>query len=175
MHSAAPSATMSLIDFAATPMAANYSGFYAKVVDGIFTAEECKELSSLVTDWKPAGLSAEGPTQSVHSDFRNSDRCLIFDHDVAARVYERLYPLITEIHQLSPSGEYPLITGKAGRKQGPTWKLVRCVILIGVFVPQELTISIGLTSASAFYAMVQDTTSNPTAMDLWTSKTWNRS
>ncbi|KAJ2930910.1 hypothetical protein H1R20_g6174, partial [Candolleomyces eurysporus] len=122
------SSTATLIDFASTSLAANYTSFYAKIVDDVFTEEECTELIKLAStaphEWKPAGLSTTGPTQTVHTDFRNSDRALVFDDRVAAKIYERLRPLVPEIHEISPTGEWSLITGKAGRKQGPTWKLV---------------------------------------------------
>ncbi|KAJ2929450.1 hypothetical protein H1R20_g7645, partial [Candolleomyces eurysporus] len=75
-------------------------------------------------DAEPAGLSTTEPTQTVHTDFRDSDRALVFDDRVAAKTYEHLRPLVPEIHEISPTGEWPLITGKAVRKQGPTWKLV---------------------------------------------------
>ncbi|KAH6912961.1 hypothetical protein BKA70DRAFT_1265630 [Coprinopsis sp. MPI-PUGE-AT-0042] len=113
---------MEPIDFSKTDLT-QYSGFYAKVLDNVFNEEECAELAKLATEWTPAGLSAEGPTQTVHSDFRNSDRCLVFDQAAAERIFQRLYPLVKEIHELAPSSKYGLITGKAGRKQGPTWKL----------------------------------------------------
>jgi len=114
---------MTLIDFADTPLASNYTGYYAKVLDDVFTEEECRELQKLPTEWIPAGLSAEGPTQTVHRDFRNSDRCLVFDHAAADMVYARLRPLVEEIHEIAPASPHGLITGKAGRKQGPTWRL----------------------------------------------------
>jgi hypothetical protein len=114
--------TMEPIDFSKTPLT-QYSGYYAKVLDNVFTEAECTELAKLATEWTPAGLSAEGPTQTVHSDFRNSDRCLVFDQAAADRIFQRLYPLVEEIHKIAPSDKYGIITGKAGRKQGPTWKL----------------------------------------------------
>ena len=120
---------MEPIDFAKTDLA-HYSGFYAKVLDNVFSEEECSELVKLATEWTPAGLSAEGPTQTVHSDFRNSDRCLVFDQLAADRIYQRLYPLVEEIHEIGPSSQWALITGKAGRKQGPIWKLTAYVILL---------------------------------------------
>ena len=107
----------SILDFSQTPLAANYSGFYAKVLNNVFTEEECKELMKLPVEWAPAGLSASGPTQTVHRDFRNSDRCLVFDSSTADKIFERLSPLVQEIHEISPTGDYSLITGKAGRKR----------------------------------------------------------
>ncbi|EAU86321.1 hypothetical protein CC1G_08045 [Coprinopsis cinerea okayama7 len=113
-----------LIDFSETPLSSNYSGFYAKILDDVFSLEECKELAGLVGDWEPAGLSAEGPTQTVHKEFRNSDRCLVFNREVAEMVYQRLRPLVEEIHRIEPTSQFGLIIGKAGRKQGPTYELI---------------------------------------------------
>ncbi|TFK27556.1 hypothetical protein FA15DRAFT_613665 [Coprinopsis marcescibilis] len=115
---------MPSIDFSQTPLASNYSGFYAKVLDDVFTLDECKEFMKLPAEWLPAGLSTSGPTQTVHRNFRNSDRCLVFDKRTADKIFERLFRLVQEIHEIAPTGGYGLITGKAGRKQGPTWKLV---------------------------------------------------
>ncbi|KAJ2912537.1 hypothetical protein MD484_g7890, partial [Candolleomyces efflorescens] len=121
--------TATLIDFASTSLAASYTNFYAKVLDNVFSEEECDELFKLACtpphEWKPAGLSTTAATQTVHTDFRHSDRALVFNDEVAAKIHERLRPLVPEIHEIAPTGEWGLITGKAGRKQGPTWKLAR--------------------------------------------------
>ncbi|KAF6747839.1 hypothetical protein DFP72DRAFT_586098 [Ephemerocybe angulata] len=116
-------ATSSRIDFSSTDLADSYSGFYATVLDNIFTEEECNELIKLAGSpphqWEPAGLGREG---KVNSGFRNSDRSLVFDEEISQAIYERLYPLVPEIHEIEPTGEWCRITGKPGRtKQMPTW------------------------------------------------------
>ncbi|KAK7462349.1 hypothetical protein VKT23_007950 [Stygiomarasmius scandens] len=115
-----------LIDFGPTPLAASYSGFYAKVLDDVFSPEECVQLiahaSSCPEGWQPAGLN--GLTGEVYSDFRNSERVYLVDEELSSRIYERLRPLVEEdIGLIGPKGQWNAITGKAGREQGPTWKL----------------------------------------------------
>jgi len=39
-------------------------------------------------------------------------------------IYERLKPYVEELYEIAPGSKWAGITGKAGRKQGPTWKLV---------------------------------------------------
>ena len=112
----------------------HYDGFYATVLDDVFTAEECREILALATasaEWVPAGLSAEAQTQTVHSNFRNSDRILLFNATEASqRIYNKLRPLVEEdLGEIPVGGKWDGVTGKQGRKQGPTWKLVGFVLL----------------------------------------------
>ncbi|KAJ7040973.1 hypothetical protein C8F04DRAFT_186484 [Mycena alexandri] len=123
--------TIHPIDFATTSLT-QYSGFYATVIDDFLTRAECdtlRELASSSGDWQPAGLSAEGPTQTVHSNFRNSDRVLVVDADAADMIYQRLRPLVPELHLLGPDSEWASITGKPSKKPGrtqlPSWKMAR--------------------------------------------------
>ncbi|CAA7262806.1 unnamed protein product [Cyclocybe aegerita] len=119
--------TTTQINFSETTLT-HYAGFYATVIDDVFIPEECLELISLATasgSWIPAALSAEGPVQTVHSNFRNSDRILYVDDAVSQRIYERLRPFIAEdIGEIKAGNRWDGITGKMGRKQGPTWRLV---------------------------------------------------
>ncbi|KAJ7143616.1 hypothetical protein C8R43DRAFT_891497 [Mycena crocata] len=123
--------TVQPIDFSSTALKQSYSGFYATVIDDLLTPAECdtlRELASSTGDWQPAGMSAGADTQTVHSNFRNSDRVLRIDVETADMIYERLRPLVPELHVLSPDGEWGGITGKPGKpgkSQRPTWKMVR--------------------------------------------------
>ncbi|KAF9262988.1 hypothetical protein L218DRAFT_866634 [Marasmius fiardii PR-910] len=117
------------IDFSSTSLASCYAGFYAKVLDNVFTAAECAELIQLAASqpggWKPAGLSAREEQQTVHRNFRNSERVIVIDEGVSQKIYEKLKPLVEEIAIIEPKGPLACITGKVGRKQGPTWVLDR--------------------------------------------------
>lgn len=119
--------TINPIVFSETPLR-HYAGYYATVLDDVFTPEECQSLLMQATkssSWTPAGLSAEGPSQTVHKNFRNSERILYIDSDTSRRIYERLRPLVEEeLGEIKVGGKWDGITGKHGRKQGPTWKLV---------------------------------------------------
>ncbi|KAF9046348.1 hypothetical protein BJ165DRAFT_1470754 [Panaeolus papilionaceus] len=116
-----------LLDFSETSLSSVYSGFYATVLDDIFSEEECSALIALATQsgpWIPAGLSAEGPSQTVHSNFRNSDRVLVFDEPTANMIYAKLRPFVEpQIGKIAIGDHWDGITGKRGRRQGPTWKL----------------------------------------------------
>ncbi|KAJ7274125.1 hypothetical protein C8J57DRAFT_1314719 [Mycena rebaudengoi] len=122
--------TIHPIDFASTELK-QYSDFYAVVIVDFLTPDECetlRELASSTGEWQPARLSAERENQTVHSSFRNSDRVIRVDEETASMIYERLRPLVPEIHLISPNGKWGNITGKPGkngRSMRPTWKMVR--------------------------------------------------
>ncbi|KAF7364800.1 hypothetical protein MVEN_00350000 [Mycena venus] len=116
--------TVQPIDFATTALT-QYSGFYATVIDDFLTPAECdalRDLAASTREWEPAAL---GPTQTVHTNFRNSDRILRVDKETADMIYERLRPLVPELHVLGPNSEWPSITGKLGKGPRPCWKMVR--------------------------------------------------
>ena len=126
-------AVITPIDFSQTPLATPYSSFYAKIIDNVFTPNECADLIALASstgDWSPAGLSAEGPTQTVHTNFRNSDRVLVINDEVSSRIYDKLRPLVDEICEIAPGSRWSCITTRPGKAQGPTWKMVRLVVFI---------------------------------------------
>lgn len=125
-----PEATSSPIDFSSTDLAESYTGFYATILDNVFTEDECNALIGLASspphEWEPAGL---GRDRIVNTNFRHSDRSLVFDVDHSQIIYERIKPLIPELMVIEPTGDHHLITGKAGRsKQTPTWTCVGCVL-----------------------------------------------
>ncbi|KAF9465255.1 hypothetical protein BDZ94DRAFT_1254084 [Collybia nuda] len=122
-------------NFALTPLSTPYAPFYAKILDNVFTPTECRSLLALVSapasseasmlpsGWHPAALSTNAPTQTVHTDFRNSDRALVVDSSTANFIYARLCPHVPELYALSPGGRWAIITGRPEKKQGPTWTL----------------------------------------------------
>ncbi|KAF9028557.1 hypothetical protein BDZ89DRAFT_1014969 [Hymenopellis radicata] len=119
--------TAPMIDFSTTDLASSYSGFDAKIINNVLTEEECKALVDLAASttggWKPAALPAE-TADSVHSNFRHSERIVREDEEVASMLYQRLRPFVEEeIGVIQPKGRWCGITGKVGRKQGPTWTL----------------------------------------------------
>ncbi|KAJ7600857.1 hypothetical protein C8J56DRAFT_1157140 [Mycena floridula] len=120
-------ASVSVIDFAATDLAANYKGFYAIVIDDLFTPTECAELIALAsTDpagWVPAAMSAL-TTESIHSNFRHSETIKRIDKEASEMIYARLQPFVEDIKLIEPEGKWAGITGKPTRKQGETWKMV---------------------------------------------------
>ena len=127
-----PDPTVTPIDFSQTALAQPYSRFYAKVIDNLFTPAECADLLALAQSsdgesdpWSPAGLSAGADgKQTVHSNFRNSDRVLVVDAEAARQIYEKLKPYVEEIHDIRPEGHWATITGRIGMKHAPAWTLV---------------------------------------------------
>ncbi|KAG6919242.1 hypothetical protein DXG01_008038 [Tephrocybe rancida] len=121
-----PNITITAIDFSQTSLSGTYNPFYAKVIDNLFTPEDCARLLDFASSndgWKPAGLSAGGAEQTVHTDFRNSDHVKVVDEHQAAWVYEKLRPYVEEIHEIMPESRWGCINSRAGKKQGPTWSL----------------------------------------------------
>ena len=117
------------LDFSAQSpgLAKHYNDFYAVIIDDAFSSEECRALINLASEsgpWSPAGVSAHAEVETVHTEFRNSGRILYFDDATAGRIYDRLYPLVNDIHEIAPTGQWSSITGKGGRKAGPSWRLV---------------------------------------------------
>lgn len=135
-----PTATQ--IDFSSTELADSYTGFYAKIVDHVFTPEECKALvdkaASEEGGWQAVGES--GPNkqrESGHSDFRFCQRILCFDEDTANVVFERLKPFVEDdISVIDSKSKWAGITGKVGRKYGPTWEL-RGFVLFRIILSEE--------------------------------------
>lgn len=133
-------ASAHLLDFNSTsPPLPCYNGTYAKILDNVFTPSECAELIALAEaygaehngvagGWEPARLN--GPPGSgegvLYSNFRRSERILVFDDAAADRIFAKLRPLVeSEIGIIDPTGKWGAITGKTGRKQGDVWKLKR--------------------------------------------------
>lgn len=114
------------IDFETTPLAASYTGFYAKVLDNVFTQEECSALLQLAEKggWQPAAKS---------TNFRNSDRVLVIDNEASAMIFERLKPFVEgELSLIAADGPWAHIAHKAGKKLPRPWKLVGCVQAISL-------------------------------------------
>ncbi|KAK2465421.1 hypothetical protein APHAL10511_002775 [Amanita phalloides] len=117
------------IDFSAQSpgIAKHYGDLYAILIDNAFSAEECEALIKLASDtgpWTPAGMSAQSVEQTVHKEFRYSERILRVDDDAANRIYDVLHPLLNDIHEITPFGRWSCITGKKEHKERPTWHLV---------------------------------------------------
>ncbi|KAG6816813.1 hypothetical protein H0H87_002656 [Tephrocybe sp. NHM501043] len=115
------------IDFSQTALAGTYNPFYAKVIDNLFTPEECAHLLDVASSkdgWKPAELSTS-TKYAVHTDFRHNDSIYLVDESQAAWVYEKLRPYVEEIHEISSEGRWSCITNRPGKKPNltPTWSL----------------------------------------------------
>jgi hypothetical protein len=117
-----------VFDWSTTPLAHHYNGFYLKVLDDLFTSEECAALIALAEsddNWKQAAVHyGLGPHENfVNTDYRNSERILRFDHEASGKLYQRLLPYVQELVEIKGGGEWEGIVGQPGDVSG-TWKLV---------------------------------------------------
>jgi len=117
-----------IFDFSRTPLAEDYTGYYVKVLDDVFTPKECAELIALAESdqqWKQAAVHyGLGPNQNyVDTDYRNSLRILRFDHEAADKIYQRLLPYVQDMVRIQPGDEWAGIVGSHGNVEG-TWDLV---------------------------------------------------
>lgn len=128
---APPNAKLQVIDFATSnPALPEYNGRLAAVIDDILTHEECSELlrrveastPSTTATWERALVNVGNGKQALATDVRNCGRIILDDHDLAARLLNRLFPFLQTL-QLDTIADRPLITGLAGR--GKTYRLTR--------------------------------------------------
>ncbi|KAF8880309.1 hypothetical protein BD779DRAFT_1549543 [Infundibulicybe gibba] len=116
-----------IFDFSTTPLAKDYAGCYIKVIDDVFTPQECADLIALAesdSKWKPAavhhGLVSE--QKYINLEYRNSERILRFDHEAAEKMFQRLLPLVPELVQVKPHDTWETMFGAPGEVTG-TWRL----------------------------------------------------
>ncbi|KAJ3539161.1 hypothetical protein NMY22_g4857 [Coprinellus aureogranulatus] len=121
-----------VLDWSVTPLSVQkyYEGSYVKVIDDLFTPEECAALIALAesdAEWAQAavhyGLGAH--QQYVDTDYRNSERILRFDHDAAAQIYQRLLPHVQELVELKPGDPWRSVVSplQSKRVQEGVWRL----------------------------------------------------
>ncbi|KAF6747548.1 hypothetical protein DFP72DRAFT_605695 [Ephemerocybe angulata] len=119
-----------VFDWSTTParLAQDYDGFYVKVIDNVFSPEECAALIALAESdakWAQAavhyGLAAH--QQYVDTEYRNSERILRFDHDASEKIYQRLLPHVQELVELKKGDPWASVVAPSGRIEG-TWRLI---------------------------------------------------
>lgn len=107
-----------------------YTGYYCKIIDGVFSQEDCAKLIALAESdakWQQAavhyGLGAKD--NYVDTEYRNSERILRFDHTAAEQLFQKLLPCITELNELRSGVPYSQsIVGAAALKKPLKYKLV---------------------------------------------------
>ncbi|RXW15656.1 hypothetical protein EST38_g10201 [Candolleomyces aberdarensis] len=117
-----------VLDWSTTPVAHEYDGSYAKVIDDLFSSEECEALIALAESdakWAQAAVhyGLEAHQQYVDTSYRNSERILRFDHEAAAVIFQRILPHVQELVEIKPGSPWETVISPPGRIQG-TWKLV---------------------------------------------------
>lgn len=115
------SITTTPIDFSLTPLAPNYTGFFATVFNNVFTPEECTNFLSRATSsganpWSEASVNAE-TLNEVSKTFRDSDRILYDDEEAMQMIFDRVTPLLPEaLMEIHPGGEYENVIGVTNMK-----------------------------------------------------------
>ncbi|RXW17167.1 hypothetical protein EST38_g8684 [Candolleomyces aberdarensis] len=117
-----------VLDWSTTPLARKYNRSYAKVIDDLFSSEECDALIALAESdakWAQAAVhyGLEADQQYVDTEYRNSERILRFDHDAAAAIFQRILPHVQELIEIEAGSSWATIVSAPGRIKG-TWKLV---------------------------------------------------
>ncbi|KAG6854451.1 hypothetical protein C0991_006530 [Blastosporella zonata] len=124
--SSLPITESGFLDLSKTPLANDYPNAYIKVLDNLFTAEECTSLIALAQSgdekWETAKINTFGG-QHVDLEYRNSDRILRFDHKTAGELYERLLPHIQDLLEIKAGDKWEGIVAGSGQVSG-TWKLL---------------------------------------------------
>ncbi|KAF9041601.1 hypothetical protein BJ165DRAFT_1350056 [Panaeolus papilionaceus] len=93
------------INWSTTAVSENYKTQYLKIIDNVFSDEECEAIKALATtdaEWAPAavhyGLGKD--EHYVQADYRNSDRILRLDHKASQEIFERLKPYVADIAEI---------------------------------------------------------------------------
>src|SRR5580765_2721958 len=112
-----------VLDWSTTPLADVYAGHYLKIIDDLFTPEECTALIKLAESdakWQQAAVHyGIGMDQSyIDTDYRNSERILRFDHEAAARLYEKLLPYVQELAEIKKGSPWEGVIGRKGYVEG---------------------------------------------------------
>lgn len=109
-------------------LARAYEGFYVKVIDDVFTPEECAAMIALAESddkWIQAAVhyGLEPHQKYVDTSYRNSERILRWDHDAAEKIYQRLLPHVHELVELKAGDPWATVIATPSRMKG-LWKLV---------------------------------------------------
>lgn len=96
--------TKQIIDFRAANIA-EYEKCYAAVIDGAFSAEECKTLISAAEahakgKWEPAMVNVGNGLQQYSPRIRNHERIIWDDHVIIGKIWDRLKDQVPEIQRI---------------------------------------------------------------------------
>ena len=116
-----------VVDWSKTDVESDYKGHHVKIIDDIFTPEECAELIALAesdSEWKQAAVHyGQGQDQNyVDTNYRNSERILRFDKEAAEKLYQKLLPYVSDIVELKPGDQWHSVVDM-GKVTSGVWKL----------------------------------------------------
>lgn len=122
----APKLTRSKVDFVAGNLT-EYDGYWAVILDGVMTQEECDQLvaaAEATTDakWERALVNIGGGMQAMYEDTRKCGRIIWDNRELMAKLWARIEASVPEIHRLEKCA---WITGNGPAKRNEVWKVSR--------------------------------------------------
>ena len=120
-----PCVSKHVIDFEKVGLP-EYEGYYACILDNVFTAEECAIMIQAVQaqtngEWQQATINSGFTGQEVDSETRLCGRIIWDNADLAAKIWARCQEHVPEIHQVKDA---PHITGAGLLMKGWRFGLV---------------------------------------------------
>ncbi|RDL40841.1 Uncharacterized protein BP5553_00820 [Venustampulla echinocandica] len=131
--------TVSRIDFANSPLP-EYKSFYAVVLDNVLSAQECQELIHMAEQsagahgngpeksvenngWRPAMVNAGYNFEVLSLEYRNSDRIIWDNQEIAHRLWLRVLQGegMKEYFEEMEGEEYAPVIGPRSVKLGERW------------------------------------------------------
>jgi len=117
-----------VLDWSKTPLANRYAGHYVKIIDNVFSDEECADLIKLAesdAQWAQAAVHyGIGSDKSyVDTNYRNGERIIRPDHVAAEKLYQKLLPYVQELVEIEAGSPWEGVVGRKGFVVGK-WKMI---------------------------------------------------
>jgi hypothetical protein len=99
----APKPVLRKIDFAKTPLAYEYEGLYAVMLDGIVSTEECEQLVAAAekqSPWERAMINVGGGEQELDEETRKCGRIMWDNQEILDRIWARVSPMLPELQKI---------------------------------------------------------------------------
>ena len=121
-----PSVTKQIIDFESTVLP-EYKDYYACVLDGVLSADECANLIKAAeaesnSEWSQAMVNVGYGRQEVDTETRSCGRIIWDNHDLASTIWARCQQYVPEILEIK---DKPTITGSGSLLKGVTYRASR--------------------------------------------------
>lgn len=121
-----PKITKKTIDFKAEGLR-EYEGYYAVVLDGVLSEEECSTLVAAVEattngKWERAMINIGYGLQKMREDVRKCGRIIVDDRDLMRRLWDRVEGEVPEILHLD---NWPDVTGIHAAIAEELWGMTR--------------------------------------------------
>lgn len=126
LRSPGPEVKKQLLDFKQINLS-EYDGFYATILDNVFTESECDTLVRAAEErtngvWEQAMVNTGGGRQALYTDVRDCGRIIWDDREIVERIWSRVKAYVPEIDSLQNMGR---VTGIGPVKRKETWRISR--------------------------------------------------